>query len=299
FGMTIALLFGTGFLAIDRLTAVPPKVGSPGPAAGTTIVEMAPVTPHGPDRPARAPQTGAGETPSMGAMPIALPRVTSETPLINADDRAMGVPEGMETLKQAADGGDAFALFEIGRRFADGDGVPKDAARAAVWYERAAARGLALAQFRLATAYERGAGVAVDRARARVWYRRAAEQGYARAMHNLGVMVAEGGEPEADYAAAAGWFEQAADRGLADSQFNLAILRESGRGVQRDLTEAYKWFALAARQGDRAASRRLDQVKAAMWPDEVAAAERKLADWRPAPAEPAGVAAPQGGTAAR
>ena len=260
---------------------------------------MAPTPPHGPDRLSPAYRAGAGEAPSMGATPIALPRVTDESPAARADDKMTGALEGMAALKQAADGGDAFAQFEIGRRFSDGDGVPQDAARAAAWYERAAARGLALAQFRLATAFERGTGVAVDKARAKVWYRSAAEQGYARAMHNLGVMMAEGGEPEADYAAAAGWFEQAAERGLADSQFNLAILRESGRGVLRDLTEAYKWFALAGRQGDRAASRRLDQVKAAMWPDEVAAAERKLAEWRPAPTEPAVVAGPQSGIAGR
>jgi localization factor PodJL len=99
-------------------------------------------------------------------------------------------------------------------------------------------------------------------------------------MHNLGVLLAAGEQP-ADHASAARWFGQAAERGFVDSQFNLAVLYESGRGVQRNLQEAYLWFALAARSGDPAAARHLEQVAAQLDPLEVAAADEKLAAWRP------------------
>ncbi|EAV44687.1 hypothetical protein SIAM614_07403 [Roseibium aggregatum IAM 12614] len=171
-------------------------------------------------------------------------------------------PEGVGpmALRSAAASGNAAAEFLVGVKFTEGNGVPADLAKAAVWYQKAADKGLAPAQYRLASLYEKGRGVDKDLPKAKAWYAKAAEAGNAKAMHNLAVLYAEGGGEQPDYAAAAKWFEQAANFGVKDSLFNLGILYAGGIGVDKDLVASYKWFAIAADQGDPEAAKRRDDV---------------------------------------
>eukprot|EP00903_Cladosiphon_okamuranus_P001173 g1171.t1 len=171
-------------------------------------------------------------------------------------------PEGVGpmALRSAAASGNAAAEFLVGVKFTEGNGVPADLAKAAVWYQKAADKGLAPAQYRLASLYEKGRGVQQDVPKAKAWYTKAAEAGNAKAMHNLAVLFAEGGGAQPDYAAAAKWFEQAANFGVKDSLFNLGILYAGGIGVDKDLVASYKWFAIAADQGDPEAAKRRDDV---------------------------------------
>ncbi len=171
-------------------------------------------------------------------------------------------PEGVGpmALRSAAAGGNPAAEFLVGVKYTEGNGVPADMAKAAVWYQKAAEKGLAPAQYRLASLYEKGRGVVKDIPKAKAWYAKAAEAGNAKAMHNLAVLYAEGGGEQPDYAAAAKWFEQAANFGVKDSLFNLGILYAGGIGVDKDLVASYKWFAIAADQGDPEAAKRRDDV---------------------------------------
>ena len=145
-------------------------------------------------------------------------------------------------------------------RYTEGEGVPADLEKAAVWYQKAANKGLPPAQYRLASLYEKGRGVEKDTAKARAWYSQAAQAGNAKAMHNLAVLYAEGGGEEPDYAKAAMWFESAANYGVKDSLFNLGILYAGGIGVDKDLVASYTWFAIAAYKGDPEAAKRRDDV---------------------------------------
>jgi localization factor PodJL len=194
---------------------------------------------------------------------------------------------GPMSLRVAAAKGDPSAAFEVATRFAHGKGVPKDMAQAADWFQRAAAKGSAPAQYRLAGLYERGLGVKADPLRSRLWYKRAAELGNVKAMHNLAVLHSqhnEGKEPE--YTDAAHWFQRAAEHGLADSQFNFAILRQNGLGVAKSDIEAYRWFALAGERGDEEARRRAQALGLQMKPQDLAAAKKIVATWRPKPTDP-------------
>lgn len=188
---------------------------------------------------------------------------------------------GPQSLRIAAAKGDPSAQFDVAARFAEGKGVKRDFAQAAVWYQRAATQGLAAAQYRLAALYERGLGVTTDTARARVWYRRAAEQGNLKAMHNMAVLSAGKDGTSSDYEMAVKWFTEAAEHGVTDSQYNLAVLLESGLGVPKDQAAAYRWYALAARGGDQEAVRRMDRLKGRMNPTAIKAIEAEVAAWRP------------------
>jgi hypothetical protein len=69
-----------------------------------------------------------------------------------------------------AEQGNARAQAGLGFLYANGHGVPLDAAEAARWYQLAAAQGDALAQGSLGFMYEHGEGVAGDLVRAHAWF---------------------------------------------------------------------------------------------------------------------------------
>jgi localization factor PodJL len=223
--------------------------------------------------------------------------VAAEMPLPPGQISGLDPRIGGDRLLTAADDGDPAAAFEVARRYADGAQVPKNLAKAAEWYRRAAEGGIAVAQYRLASLYERGQGVPRNLVDAVNWYQRAADQGNVNAMHNLAVLMSEGVEGPPDHDKALQWFLAAADYGVRDSQYNLGVIYARGLGPTQDLVQSYKWFAIAAGQGDTDASARRDEVAKAMNPEELARARGDVAAWRVKPtiAEANGVTPPPGG----
>ena len=76
-----------------------------------------------------------------------------------------------------ADQGDARAQFSFGLLYENGDGVPRDYAKARQWYEKAAAQGDAKAQLYLGLQSSFGQGVPMDLVEAYMWYSLAAGNG--------------------------------------------------------------------------------------------------------------------------
>lgn len=249
------------------------KLGAAQPANAT----LASLIPDAGAAAAGLPSMPSAQPPTQGSMTPATAAAGGMAMRKPLDLPAASV--GPLSLRMAAANGDASAEFEVGARFAEGNGVAQDFAEASRWYQRSATQGFAQAQYRLATLYERGLGVKQDANRAKVWYGRAAEGGNIKAMHNLAVLSAGRTAKTPDYAAAATWFEAAAERGLADSQFNLAVLFDGGLGVGKDLKVAYKWFALAASGGDQEAVRRRDDMERTMLPADLAAARKLVSAW--------------------
>lgn len=179
----------------------------------------------------------------------------------------------------------ALAVAAIDR----GDNKGVDALR------RAANAGYAPAQFYLAKLYEAGrAGVPKNAAEARRWTERAAMGGDRWAMHNLALYYYEAGSSQptaASAATAAQWFRRAADQGLVDSQYNLGRLYETGVGVSQNTAEAYKWYLIAAASGDADSRTSALRLKTQLSADARAAAERSAGAFRAA-GRPAAAATP-------
>jgi TPR repeat protein len=98
----------------------------------------------------------------------------------------------------------------------------------------AAEQGLARAQYNLGVKYANGDGVPEDDAEAVKWYRKAAEQGYADAQFNLGLTYADGeGVPEDDVTAYA-WFSVAAASGDDGGRKNRDIIKRKLTPSQLD-----------------------------------------------------------------
>jgi len=263
---------------------------------------------------AAAPQPASPALASASAIPAPLPLVAS-APAVSATDVAPAaaaeaapvqtaaisrdpvedamsgyapapIEAGPLALREAADGGDPKAMFEIGSRYAEGRGVTADLAKSAVWYEHAAELGYAPAQYRLGNFFEKGTGLKRDIAQAKIWYEKAAKQGNASAMHNLAVLHAMGADGKADNDAAARWFIEAAELGVKDSQYNLGILAAKGAGMPQSLEESYKWFDLVARTGDRDAASKRDEVAKAMRPEQLTKARAAAELWKAREVDP-------------
>lgn len=189
-------------------------------------------------------------------------------------------------LEAGAVRGDPTAQFALGLRYAEGNGVPKNDAKAASLVTKAAQQGLTVAEYRLGAIYERGVGLAKDLAQAKTWYERAANGGNCKAMHNLAVLYADGAGVGQNLQEAARWFRAGAEYGLADSQYNLGILLERGMGEAKNLGEAAKWFAIAASQGDAGAAERLEVLKRTMSPADIAVATDAARKFKPKPMNP-------------
>ncbi|WFP62976.1 peptidoglycan-binding protein [Mesorhizobium sp. WSM4904] len=252
-----------------------PTTGIPAagtPAAGTSV----PGAPAAGASSASAPAGTAAET--TGTVPPA----DSQT-AISAAKVDIPTEIGPAALRDAAAGGDAKALFEIGSRYAESRGVKEDMAAAAKWYEKAAELGFAPAEYRIGNFYEKGIGVARDIKKAKTYYQLAAEQGNASAMHNLAVLFAMAADGVTDNESAAHWFQEAADLGVKDSQFNLGILSAKGVGMKQNLEESYKWFALVAKTGDKDAASKRDEIANALRPEQLERARAATELWKAKP----------------
>jgi TPR repeat protein len=80
-----------------------------------------------------------------------------------------------------AEQGDRSAQFRLGLLYENGEGVPRDFAKARLWYEKAAVQGEAKAQFYLGIQSAFGEGGPLDLVQAHMWYSLAAGNGNAHA----------------------------------------------------------------------------------------------------------------------
>lgn len=278
-----------------KVAAVAPKVldMAAAPALSVDMPEIAHTAPTMPQATADAAATAAPLavaldnriTNSIPATPVVTQAITP--PLVAGATASMPEAIGPAALREAANAGDAKALFEIGTRHAEGRGVAADIAAAAQWYEKAAELGFAPAQYRIGNMYEKGNGVERDASKATTWYQLAAAQGNASAMHNLAVLFAMGVGGAVDNDQATRWFSNAAELGVKDSQFNLGILAAKGVGMQQNLEESYKWFALVARQGDNDAAAKRDEIASALTAEQLKRAKATTDLWQAKPLDPA------------
>lgn len=153
----------------------------------------------------------------------------------------------LDQVRERAQDGDPVAQFALGERFARGEGVDQDSARAAEWFRKAAEQGDAGAQLFLGNLYSSGDGVAEDAAEAVRWYMAAAEQGV--------------------------------DGSAAAAQFLLGVAYYNGNGVEKDVEEAYFWLHLA--DGSETGGSGLKEIAASQFSFErLAAIQQRVEAWR-------------------
>ncbi len=88
-------------------------------------------------------------------------------------------------VRPLAEKGFAFAQFNLGVLYDNGQGVPEDDRQAIIWYEKAAMQGLTQAQVNLGIMYQEGEGTARDYVKAYFWFAMAKSQGDEQASEGM------------------------------------------------------------------------------------------------------------------
>ena len=121
---------------------------------------------------------------------------------------------------EEARSGNALAMHDLGRMFADGLGRDIDPEQARDWYAKA------LSTFLLVEEEKPGRYVE----------------------YRVGKMYAAGLGTDQDYTEAADWFTKAAERGHKYAQYSLAGLYYRGQGVKQDYGSALRLYTCSAKQ---------------------------------------------------
>ena len=101
--------------------------------------------------------------------------------------RATSVEEIIERLKKRVEAGDAYATYDLGCCYRDGeDGYPQDFTKAFELFHRAAELGQNQAYCNIGHVYDCGRGVEIDKEKANHYYELAAMGGNETARYNLG-----------------------------------------------------------------------------------------------------------------
>jgi TPR repeat protein/CHAT domain-containing protein/Tfp pilus assembly protein PilF len=208
---------------------------------------------------------GLMSEPSVGPTSPLVAVAPSPTPseLLAAAQRdldAKDFAKALDLFQQAADGGSATAMNNLGVLYRDGQGVAQDYGKAREWFQRAANAGDAAAMNHLGWLYDGGKDVAQDYDMARQWYQKAADAGNTDAMYNLGLLYRDGQGVAQDYDKASECFQKAAGAGDSDAMDNLGLLYRDGKGVARDYGKARDWFQKGADAGSTSAMKNLGRL---------------------------------------
>lgn len=161
--------------------------------------------------------------------------------LAQQQDFAAAIPH----YQVAAEQGHANAQFQLGRLYAEGQGVTRDDKQAFMWLQKAAQQGVLAAQNNLGVLYQHGRGTEQDYMSALYWYEKAAKQGAKDAQTNLQMLHSQlYRQYREDFFHTFG----EAQKGHMQAQYKLGLMLNNGIGTRRELSEAFKWFQRAARQ---------------------------------------------------
>ena len=140
--------------------------------------------------------------------------------LYGKDDMEPDLAQTLRLFQEEADAGNALAMHDLGRMYADGLGIEADAGISFTWYEKA-----------LTAFYE----IETGKSHRYVEYR-------------IGKMHAAGNGTDQDYEEAAGWFEKSASENYKYAQYSLAGLYYRGQGLEQNYNTAFVLYDKAARQ---------------------------------------------------
>jgi len=129
--------------------------------------------------------------------------------------------------------------------------------------ENAAAAGDMNAYYLLGVAYDQGDGVERDAARAAQYFQSAVNMGHVDAMNNLGVMTLKGDGVPKNAPIAVRLLGAAADGGNAQALYNLGVIYHNGIGVPKDPKQARTCMTLAMKAGHPQAEQELAEMTAA------------------------------------
>ena len=244
------------------------------------------------------PQAGedAGPEPEAESEGSDVPEEASEAPpavvwsdrykrarsfLYGDDETPQDHEQACRLFMEEALGGNALAMHDLGRMFADGTGVEADAEQSHAWYAKALSafqtverqRPNRYVEYRIGKMYAGGLGTEQNDREALVWFEKAARQRNPYAEYQMAkhILADPSAKPE-QTRQVVGWLTHAAEAGLDCAQYALGRLYRDGGPVAQDMTHAVIWFSQAAERGNQYAMYALGKLR--LEADDPAAARR-------------------------
>lgn len=196
------------------------------------------------------------------AAPASKPSQTDPSPAapaVPSDSATLSMQKGVDAWKAgdfkaalgfyqtAADGGSAYAMFDLGAMYQNGQGDAVDLATAFQWYKKSSDAGAAIGTSQLGFCYLNGLGVDKNYFQAALLFQKSSDAGVAASTRSLGFMYDRGLGVPVDANEAFKLFLKAANAGDLYGMFDIGVYYENGKGgVGIDYSEAMKWYRKAA-----------------------------------------------------
>lgn len=203
--------------------------------------------------------------------------------LISATLLCAAESPSIESLKVAAEKGDANSANLLGMAYYSGTGIPQNLEEAARWVRLAAEKNNVAAQCNFAAMLDRGDGVPRDPALALQWYRKAADKGSDLAQVLLGSKYEYADGTTEDKKEAIRWYKKAAKADNPQGQYHLGTMYLLGSGTKENHPEAYFWLNLAvdlAGKDTELYSKARDSARVMLDVKETADIEKRCEKWR-------------------
>ncbi len=233
------------------------------------------------------PQAGedAGPEPEAESEGSDVPEEASEAPpavvwsdrykrarsfLYGDDDTPQDHEQACRLFMEEALDGNALAMHDLGRMFADGTGVEADTEQSHAWYAKALSafqtverqRPNRYVEYRIGKMYAGGLGTEQNDREALVWFEKVARQRNPYAEYQMAkhILADPSAKPE-QTRQAVGWLTHAAEAGLDCAQHALGKLYRDGGPVAQDMTQAVIRFSQAAKRGNQYAMYALGKLR--------------------------------------
>lgn len=170
------------------------------------------------------------------------------TPQIEPDEEA-----AYEIMKEEAGQGNAYAMADMGKMYAQGIFVEADKTKAQEWYEKSLKAMLVVEdrkentylEYRIGKMYQYGLGTEENLPEAAKWFEIASGKEHKYALYSLGMLYLHGKGVEQDEGKACQLFQRSHKKGNPYASFELGKLYEAGRGTQRNTDLAEKCYRVA------------------------------------------------------
>ena len=160
----------------------------------------------------------------------------------------------LEIAKEQAKQGDQEAMWQLGQRYLDGDGVEQNIEVASDWWLKAAMKGHVPASHDLGIYYY---FTKHDIDNGLKWLKLSASADYARSLHVLGDIYINGWGVESDTDKGLEYLTKAAEQNHEESQLRLAGLYHDGVSVDQNFEKARYWFEKYVEHDDAQAHYRM------------------------------------------
>lgn len=194
----------------------------------------------------------------------------------------------LDTTVKEAEEGDAASQLELAEKYATGDDVDEDMAKAVEWYRKAFENENAPVEIKskaglaLAMAYLDGKGVEKDAGEAvKILVsaeETAADASVQCALGGLYLNLSGDSIIEPDFDKGFSYLKKAAEQGEATAEFGLGACYARGWGTEKNVDAARRWIARAATHGQNDAIDTFKEQGATEIPDEFRSAEASAED---------------------